>query len=74
VFTCALRNLSPTGALLVLPAIVGTPPDFEVCIDSTYRSARVVWRSKMNLGVAWTSKGVRIKAWRTCVIMGFEKR
>ena len=54
VITCALRSLSSTGALLELPTIVGTPSQFEVRIDGTYRSARVVWRSDMKLGVAWT--------------------
>jgi PilZ domain len=54
VITCTLRSLSSTGALLELPTIVGTPSDFEVCIDGSYRSARVVWRSDMKLGVAWT--------------------
>ena len=41
------------GALLVLPTIAGTPPGFEICIDGSYHSARVVWRSTTNLGVAW---------------------
>ena len=54
VITCTLRSLSSTGALLELPSIVGTPSNFEVYVEGSYHSARVVWRSKTNLGVAWT--------------------
>jgi hypothetical protein len=56
VITCTLRSQSSTGALLVLPSIVGTPSHFEVCIDGVYRSARVVWRSEITLGVKWTEE------------------
>ena len=55
VISSTLRNLSAGGALLVLPTIAGTHPDFEICIDGSYHSARVVWRSTTNLGVAWVA-------------------
>jgi PilZ domain len=56
VISSTLRNLSSGGALLVLPTIAGTPSDdFEVCIDGSYHSARAVWRSTTNLGVAWVA-------------------
>jgi hypothetical protein len=53
VITCTIRNLSRKGALLELPSIIGTPREFELSIDGTYRSVRVIWRSKTQLGVAW---------------------
>ena len=59
VIICTLRSLSSTGALLELPSVVGTPSEFEVCIGDTYRPARVVWRSKTNIGVTWTD----LKRW-----------
>ena len=54
VITCIVRNSSSTGALVTLPSVIGLPSTFEICIDGIYRAARVVWRSKMNLGIAWT--------------------
>jgi hypothetical protein len=54
VITCTIRNLSASGALLILPHVHMTPDDFEVFFDGRYRSARVVRRAGMSLGVAWT--------------------
>jgi hypothetical protein len=54
VITCTMRNLSASGALLILPSMHMTPDDFEVFFDGSYRSARVVRRAGMTLGVAWT--------------------
>ena len=53
VITCIMRNLSASGALLILPSMHMTPDDFEVFFDGSYRSARVVRRAGMSLGVAW---------------------
>jgi PilZ domain-containing protein len=54
VITCTIRNLSASGALLILPHMHMTPDDFEVFFEGSYRSARVVRRAGMSLGVAWT--------------------
>jgi len=54
VITCTMRNLSASGALLILPHVHMTPDDFEVFFDGRYRSARVVRRAGMSLGVTWT--------------------
>ena len=54
VIDCTVRNLSANGALLLLPSIVGVPNEFEVCIDGTYHSAHVAWKSNTSLGVTWT--------------------
>ena len=54
VITCTMRNLSASGALLILPQMHMTPDGFEVFFDGSYRSARVVRRAGVSLGVAWT--------------------
>ena len=48
VITCTMRNLSASGALLILPHVHMTPDDFEVFFDGRYRSARVVRRAGMS--------------------------
>jgi hypothetical protein len=47
------RNLSPSGALLVLPNLLGVPEKFDLHIDSdrTRHVARTIWRPDGKLGV-----------------------
>ena len=49
---CAIRNVSPSGALLVVPSILGIPNSFELRVDdgATHR-VEVVRRSPNRLGV-----------------------
>ena len=44
-----MRNLSASGALLILPQMHMTPDDFEIFLDGNYRSARVVRRAGVSL-------------------------
>src|SRR4051812_47260473 len=55
VIDCIVRNLSPGGALLVLPSVFGVPETFELFIDSdgSLRSARTVWKAPGQMGVAF---------------------
>ena len=53
VIKCTIRNLSPEGALLVLPSVVGIPDTFQLFIDDAVHLARVVWRGTGKLGVTW---------------------
>ncbi len=53
VIDCVVRNLSPSGALLVLPNLLGVPEKFDLHIDSdrTRHVARTIWRADGKLGV-----------------------
>ena len=54
-FDCVVRNLSPQGALLLMPYVVGIPSDFDLSIkgEMSGHPAHVVWRSTGSLGVSW---------------------
>ena len=54
-FSCAVRNLSDTGAALDVPACVGIPHEFKLRIetDRVTRHCRVVWRREIRIGVAF---------------------
>ena len=53
VIDCTVRNLSPTGACLTVPSVVGIPDRFEVWFDAdkSIRPCRVVWHKERLLGV-----------------------
>jgi hypothetical protein len=53
VIDCVVRNLSPSGALLVLPSLLGIPQEFDLHIDSdrTCRAARTIWKGDGKIGV-----------------------
>jgi hypothetical protein len=53
VIDCVVRNLSPSGALLVLPSLLGVPEKFDLLIDSdTPRPvARTIWKGAGKIGV-----------------------
>ena len=50
---CTVRNLSPKGAVLVLPSLAGIPEHFELVLDAqgTHHQCRVAWRGENRLGV-----------------------
>jgi hypothetical protein len=50
---CVVRNLSPHGALLVLPSFVGMPETFELFVDgeTACRPAHIVWKRDGKTGV-----------------------
>jgi PilZ domain-containing protein len=54
-FSCAVRNLSDTGAALDVPTSFGIPHEFELVIttDQAVRRCQVVWRKETRLGVAF---------------------
>jgi hypothetical protein len=53
VIDCTVRNLSPTGACLTVPSVLGLPECFEVEFDAdqSIRPCRVVWHKERVLGV-----------------------
>lgn len=53
VIDCVVRNLSPSGALLVLPSLLGIPQEFDLHIDSdrNCRAARIIWKGDGKIGV-----------------------
>ena len=52
VFDCKVRNLSPSGALIEVPSMVGIPAQFEIVLDGTTRRAcAVLWRTGCKMGV-----------------------
>jgi len=53
VIKCTVRNISPEGALLVVPSVIGIPDAFQLCIDDAVHFARVVWKRTDKLGVTW---------------------
>ena len=56
VVDCVIRNLSPTGASLVVPMTVGIPSSFTL-VDAhggTRHPAEVVWRRGDRIGVHFT--------------------
>ena len=50
---CMVRNVSDTGACLVLSEPVGVPIEFDLTIEreKSSRRCRVVWREKNKIGV-----------------------
>jgi hypothetical protein len=51
---CAVRDLSETGACLVLTAPVAVTDNFELALyDGAIRQCRVIWRTPRRLGVSF---------------------
>jgi hypothetical protein len=49
---CTIRNLSPKGALLLVPNVLGIPDEFKLEMsDRTRRDCRVTWRGDNRVGV-----------------------
>ena len=56
-FSCAVRNISDSGAALDVPTSVGIPHEFELFVttDRTERHCCVVWRKATRIGVTFAS-------------------
>ena len=52
---CTVRNLSDTGACLVVTSQVGVPDDFDLVLDSdrSVRRCHVEWRTGAKIGVSF---------------------
>jgi PilZ domain-containing protein len=52
---CTIRNISSSGARLLVASPVGIPDQFELFIlsEDSKRPCRVVWRSATQIGVAF---------------------
>lgn len=52
---CTVRNLSETGACLLVASPMGIPDRFDLILDAgqTSRPCRIAWRSEHKLGVAF---------------------
>ncbi len=50
---CVIRNMSQTGAMLVVESPVGIPNDFTLLIkpELTKRACQVAWRKSDRIGV-----------------------
>jgi hypothetical protein len=53
VFDCTIRNLSPKGALLVMPSLAAIPDKFDLVLRATgeHHACRVAWRGEDRVGV-----------------------
>jgi hypothetical protein len=56
-FSCVVRDLSDTGALLEIPSQTGIPHEFSLSIPTAelQRPCRAVWRSAKGIGIAFAS-------------------
>ena len=52
---CTVRNLSDTGACLVVTSQVGVPDDFDLVFDSdrSVKRCHVEWRAGTKIGVSF---------------------
>jgi hypothetical protein len=55
-FTCVMRNLSDTGALVELPSTLGVPHDVVLQTDDGQlnRHCRIAWRTQTRIGLLFT--------------------
>ncbi len=55
VYDCHVRNLSPHGALLEMPSLLGIPTHFDMAIDNLHdrRPCTTMWRTNTLMGVAF---------------------
>jgi hypothetical protein len=52
VFDCVVRNLSPSGALIDVPSMLGVPSQFDIAIDKAPgRPCTVRWHTDHLVGV-----------------------
>ena len=53
---CTVRNLSITGACLVVTSAAGIPNEFELMLDhdTITRYCRVAWRAEDRIGVSFS--------------------
>lgn len=55
-FDCTIRNLTETGAKVVLASTLGTPTAFYLLIRNEGRMvpARAIWRTETEIGIEFT--------------------
>lgn len=55
-FSCVMRNVSQTGAMVELPSTIGVPQAVTLQTDDgqLVRKCRVVWRTETRLGLDFT--------------------
>ena len=52
VFDCLVRNISPGGALLDIPSMLGIPPRFDIVIEAAKaRPCSVRWHTDRLMGI-----------------------
>lgn len=63
---CTIRDLSETGAKLIVGDQVAVPNEFRFLITSenTIRNARVVWRRGDMVGITFTSEKTKAPLWK----------
>ena len=56
-YSCIMRNLSDTGAMVELPSTVGVPHNvvLETTDGGIRRDCEVIWRTETRLGLKFTS-------------------
>ena len=59
-YSCAVRNLSRTGAALDIPHAVTVPHEFKLVIPTEHlsRQCYVIWRKANRLGVAFEGQTI----------------
>ena len=55
-FSCVMRNVSETGALVELPSTIGVPQEvtLQTADGMVNRSCSVAWRTQTRLGLTFT--------------------
>ena len=53
VIDCMVRNLSPTGACLLVPNVIGVPSTFELLIEGegANRPCTMIWNNQNRIGI-----------------------
>lgn len=56
VYDCTIRNVSETGALLLVPNSTGIPDNFLLYVDAEQnrRPAEIIWRRDDRVGIRYT--------------------
>lgn len=55
-FSCTVRNMSDTGAKLIVQSIVGVPKRFELALDDGRRfQCETAWHTEKEIGVRFIS-------------------
>lgn len=55
VIDCTVRDLSPGGALLLLPSTAGIPNEFELWVDNAFHTAHIIRKGNSRIAVAWSN-------------------
>lgn len=56
---CTVRNLSETGAKLIVPSIIGIPDGFQLVLDDGQKfDCAVIWRKDGELGVEFSAGSI----------------